>query len=97
MGRASEESSSRRYRRSALFLETAKALGARVKQLRLARGWTLEHAAEEADLDLKHWQKVESADPPLNVTLVTLHRLSIAFKIPLAELFLREPSKKARR
>ena len=72
-------------RQSLRFRTEAKGLGARVRQLRLARKWTLEGAAEAANLDLKHLQKVEAGK--LNVTLVTLVRLAEGFGEPVGSLF----------
>jgi len=72
-------------RQTPRFHAEGKALGLRVRQLRLARKWTLEVAAEAANMDLKHLQKVEAGR--LNVTLVTLVRLAEGFDIPLAALF----------
>ena len=63
----------------------SKALGARVRELRDKRGWTLERAAEAMDLDLKHLQKVEAGK--LNVTLVTLVRIAEGLAVPVASLF----------
>lgn len=97
MGRAPEETSSRRHRKSVRFLNEAKALGGRVRKLRLEREWTLETAAEHMDLDLKHLQKIESGSPPLNVTLVTLVRIAEAFELPtLAGLFQHKRSRTTR-
>jgi transcriptional regulator with XRE-family HTH domain len=72
-------------RQSLRFKAEAKALGLRVRQLRLARKWTLEGAAEAANLDLKHFQKVEAGK--LNVTLVTLVRLAQGFDEPVGSMF----------
>lgn len=74
-------------RQTARYRTEAKALGARVRQLRQARKWTLEQAAEAANMDLKHLQKVEAGK--LNVTLVTLVRLAEGFDVPVAALFRR--------
>ena len=87
MVRSPEERPSQRHRRSGRFVSAARELGARVRQLRQEREWTLEGAAEKMDLDLKHLQKVESGTPPLNVTLVTLVRIAAAFDVPLDSLF----------
>ena len=72
-------------RQTTRYRTEAKALGARVRQLRLARKWTLEGAAEAANMDLKHLQKVEAGK--LNVTLVTLVRLAEGFGEPVGSLF----------
>jgi transcriptional regulator with XRE-family HTH domain len=70
----------------------AKGLGLRVRALRQRRKWTLEQAAEAANLDLKHFQKIEAGK--LNVTLVTLVRLSNGFGEPVESLF-RKPRRKS--
>ncbi len=72
-------------RQGSRYLAETRALGARVRELREKRGWTLERAAEAMDLDLKHLQKVEAGK--LNVTLVTLVRIAEGFSVPLATLF----------
>jgi transcriptional regulator with XRE-family HTH domain len=72
-------------RQSPRFTAEAKALGDRVRELREARGWTLERAAEASNLDLKHLQKVEAGK--LNLTLVTLVRIAEGFGEPMAALF----------
>jgi transcriptional regulator with XRE-family HTH domain len=56
------------------------------------RDWTLEQMAEKCDLDLKHLQKIESGQ--LNVTLVTLVRLAVGLKKPMAALFTDQPKAK---
>jgi len=85
MAGGKEERSSQVFRRSPAFKAAAKALGSRVRELRQARGWTLEQAAAAGDLDLKHWQKVEAGQ--LNLTLVTLLRIAEGLGEPLAGLF----------
>ena len=72
-------------RQSPRFAIEAKQLGLRVRALRQARKWTLERAAEAANMDLKHLQKVEAGQ--VNVTLVTLVRISQGFEEPVESLF----------
>jgi transcriptional regulator with XRE-family HTH domain len=83
--RARGQRASQVAREKPRFAAEAKALGARVRELRESRGWTLERAAEAMDLDLKHLQKVEAGK--LNVTLVTLVRIAEGFAEPLSSLF----------
>ena len=78
-------------RQSPRFAAEAKQLGLRVRALRQAREWTLEQAAEASNLDLKHLQKIEAGK--LNLTLVTLVRISQGFDEPIASLFKRSRSK----
>lgn len=82
-----DERSSRVHKRSARYLREAKALGIRVRALRAENAWTLEKAAERCDLDLKHLQKIEAG--ALNVTLVTLVRLAVGFRLPIEAFFVR--------
>ena len=85
MRRPLEERASRRHRSTRRFTKLAMALGKQIRRLRQERDWTLEEAADRADLDWKHLQKVEAGK--INVTLVTLDRLACAFKVPVSELF----------
>lgn len=78
---------SRLYKESRRFLVEARQLGHRIRQLRQEKGWTLEDAADRMHIDLKHLQKVESADPPHNATLVTLLRIADGFAEPIGSLF----------
>jgi len=75
------------------FRTEAKALGRRVRALRLARKLTLEAAAERMQLDFKHLQKIEAGQ--INVTLATLIRLSHGLGEPIATLFLLAPRSSA--
>jgi len=72
-------------RTSARFARECKAFGKRVRDLRIRRGWTLERAAEEMDVDLVYLQKVEAGR--INVTLATLLRISDGFDLPIGDLF----------
>ncbi len=76
---------SRAYRETARYKREVRALGLRVRTFRDALDWTLEQAAERCDLDLKHLQKIEAGT--LNVTLVTLVRISAGLRQPLQALF----------
>ncbi len=79
-------------RQSGRYIAAVGDLGARVRELREARGWTLEKAAEAMNLDLKHLQKVEAGK--LNVTMVTLVRIAEGMEEPLASLFKTRRTKK---
>ena len=61
------------------------ALGARVRKIRLIRGWTLEAAAERTGVDWKHLQKIEAAQ--LNPTIMTIARIAEGYQVPLWALF----------
>ncbi len=52
-------------------------LGALVRTLRMARGWTLEEASERMRIDMKHLQRLETT--PTNVGALTLLRIAAAF------------------
>lgn len=60
-------------------------LGERLRQLRLERGLTQEQAAESIGVHPKHIIKMEQG--AANVTVATLVAASVAFKVPLRELF----------
>ena len=70
---------------SARYQAELRALGRRIRALRQARSWTLEQASEASDIDLKHWQKVESG--LINITMVTLVRIAEGLGEPMASLF----------
>lgn len=91
--RSLDERPSRLVKETPRFRIEANALGRRVRSLRLAHDWTLEHAAERMQLDFKHLQKIEAGQ--INVTLATLVRLSQGLGEPISELFMREARRKA--
>lgn len=62
----------------------AKTLAARLREGRIARGWTQEDAAEHCGLVTRHYQKLEAGE--INVTLATLERLCDAFDVEASEL-----------
>jgi len=72
-----------------------------VRAARLARGWTLEEAAERADLAVRHMQLLEAGTS--NPTAATLLRVARGFGVAVEALFrgvteaseLREPVAKA--
>lgn len=86
--RSPEERSSRVYKRSSRFSREARALGARIRRLRIARDLTLEAAAEAMHMDWKHLQKIESGVPPINLTLVTLLRIAEGLRVPASALWI---------
>ncbi len=55
------------------------------RALRLQRGWTLEEAAERADVAVRHWQMLESGSS--NPTAATLLRVARGFGVPVYALF----------
>jgi transcriptional regulator with XRE-family HTH domain len=56
-----------------------------VRRIRIARGWTLEEAAEASDMDPTQLAKIEAGT--INVTLVTLVRIADGFSVDLQALF----------
>jgi transcriptional regulator with XRE-family HTH domain len=80
-----EERPSRLAKRSRRFAAECGALAEQVRSLRLARGWTLEHASGQTSVDVRHLQKIEAGE--VNVTLATLVRLAEAFGVAVSELF----------
>lgn len=87
-----KEWASRQYRETRKFKSAARALGLRIRSLREKKGLTLEKAAEAGELDLTHWQKAEAGK--VNVTLVTLCRISEGLGQPLEALFSARPIRK---
>jgi transcriptional regulator with XRE-family HTH domain len=65
--------------------ELRRLLAANVTRYRGTLGLTVETAAERADLDRRHWQKVEAGEA--NATLRTLARLSRALHVAVPLLF----------
>jgi len=90
-----EKTSSQRFRQTKRYVEAAKAIGVRVRQLRDNDGLTLEQASAQMDVDLKHLQKVESGQ--LNVTLVTILRIADGLNVAPSTLFDRVAATKRRK
>ena len=60
-------------------------LGQSLRALRASRGWTQEEAAEEIEIAVRHYQKLEAGQ--VNATLHTLDKLCAAFGVDVARLF----------
>lgn len=58
-------------------------LGARIRSLRIDKGWTLEEVEEHGWGNWTHLQKIESGK---NITVVTLRKVAHLYKISLAKL-----------
>ncbi len=69
------------------FRRIAQRLGARVRALREARGWTLEEASERMNMDAKHLWKMENAWGRSNATLATLLRIADGLDETIETLF----------
>jgi transcriptional regulator with XRE-family HTH domain len=65
--------------------ERLDALARATRRLRRARGWTLEEAAEAADLDVRHLQQLESGGA--NPTVGTLLRVARGLGVEIGALF----------
>lgn len=68
---------------------TLKALGVRVRALRIAAGLTQEQAGERAEIDMRHWQLVEYGRT--NPTVATLVTIARALGVTIGELFDKDP------
>lgn len=68
----------------------AKAIGARIRVIRQARGWTLAEAAKQSGLRYQHIQQIETG--LLNVTLITLIRLAEGLGVPVSAFFVELPA-----
>ena len=64
-------------------------VGARVRELRKARGWTLEELAEKADKHYTYIGGLERGDR--NVTVEVLHAVASALQVPIKSLFNLQP------
>lgn len=68
--------------------EEARKLGARIRQLRVARGWTQEQLAEHAGVHYKYLGDVERG--VRNPALFNIARIARALGVPVAVLFMDE-------
>ncbi|MHB8644445.1 MAG: helix-turn-helix domain-containing protein [Thermomicrobiales bacterium] len=68
--------------------EAAYKLGTRVRELRLARGWTQEQLAERAGIHEKFLGAVERGER--NVTLRNIARIARGLNVPIMALFATE-------
>jgi len=57
--------------------------GARVREIRLAKGWTQERFAAEAGLSRQYVGDVERGTR--NISLVNIHKLAVALGVPMSE------------
>lgn len=65
-------------------IKLLKKLGAKLRKIRLAKGWTLEEAEEHGWPNWRHLQKIETGK---NLTVVTLKKLSDLYKIKISQIF----------
>jgi transcriptional regulator with XRE-family HTH domain len=59
-------------------------LGNRLKELRVAKGLTLEQLAYEAEMELSQVHRIEKGK--INPTITTLHALAKGLDVPLGSL-----------
>ncbi len=83
--RAPEKRSSQRFKQSKRYVDAARAVGVRARELREDAELTLEQASAQMDIDLKHLQKIEAGQ--LNVTLVTILRIADGLTVSPSVLF----------
>lgn len=77
-------SKTRHHRENASFLKINAALARKIRALRSAKGWTIEHAAERVQVEPSHLKRLEAGTA--NPTLALLVSLSRAFGMRLGEL-----------
>lgn len=65
-------------------IKLLKKLGARLRDIRLERGWTLEDAEEHGWPNWRHLQKIETGK---NLTVVTLRKIADLYKIKISQIF----------
>jgi transcriptional regulator with XRE-family HTH domain len=66
------------------YESTRISLAANLVRLRAQRGWSQQEAANAANIDLKHFQKLEYS--LLNPSLRTLVSVALAFGVPVGRL-----------
>lgn len=66
-------------------MDINKKFATRLKKLRLEAELTQEETAARAGIDYKHYQKLESKNPP-SPTLDTLEKLSKALKLSISDI-----------
>jgi transcriptional regulator with XRE-family HTH domain len=60
-------------------------VGRRVRELRIAHGWTQEAAVERLGVDVRELQRIEAGR--VNMTLQSLVRIARGLGVPVRELF----------
>lgn len=71
-------------KQDAKYKKKLKAFGLKVREIREAKGWTLEETEEHGWLNWQHLQKIESGK---NVTLATIFKICDVFDLRTSELF----------
>lgn len=65
-------------------IKLLKKIGARLREIRLEKGWTLEETEEHGWPNLRHLQKIETGNK--NITVITLRKLAELYKIKISEI-----------
>lgn len=65
------------------YKKKLKAFGLKVREIREAKGWTLENTEDHGWSNWQHLQKIESGK---NITLATLFRICDVFNVKVSEL-----------
>ena len=73
------------HRETPAFRRTVAQLGARLRELRQARGWTVEEASERYGVEPAHVRRIEAGRT--NPSLATLLSIADAVSTELADLF----------
>ncbi|MGO9838956.1 MAG: helix-turn-helix domain-containing protein [Polyangiaceae bacterium] len=73
------------HRETPAFRRTVAQLGKRLRELRQARGWTVEEASERYGVEPAHVRRIEAGRT--NPSLATLLSIADALSIELADLF----------
>lgn len=82
-------------KRSSAHAAILQEIGKRVRRARAAAGLTQEEAAHLAQIDYKHWQRVEQG--VVNPTIQTLCRIADTLGVTMWEMLEPEPATKERR
>ena len=68
------------------IVEARKKLARRIRQLRKEKGWTQQKLADEADITMRHVQRLESTNKTPAIEIDSIIRISKAFNISASSL-----------
>lgn len=66
--------------------EARKKLARKIRQLRRKKGWTQQKLADEADITMRHVQRLESTNKTPAIEIDSILRISKAFNISASSL-----------
>ena len=66
--------------------EARKKLARKIRQLRRKKGWTQQKLADEADITMRHVQRLESTNKTPAIEIDSIIRISNAFNISASSL-----------